>query len=100
MIEILMSKYLAAQAWVDKVWELRDKRVDGWPLMDSYVPTLLMSAAYVFLVTVWGPRFMKDRKPYNISTFLIYYNFAQVLLSAYIFITVRTVNKLFIVMSV
>jgi len=87
MIEILMSKYLAAQAWVDKVWELRDKRVDGWPLMDSYVPTLLMSAAYVFLVTVWGPRFMKDRKPYNISTFLIYYNFAQVLLSAYIFIT-------------
>ena len=89
MIEALTSKYLHFQSWLNDVWELRDKRVDGWPMMDSYWPTLLLCSAYVYLVTVWGPRFMKDRKPFNISTFLVYYNFFQVLLSTYIFVLVR-----------
>ena len=87
MIEALVSQYQQAQKWWDDVWELRDKRVDGWPMLDSPLPTVILVLAYVYIVTVWGPRFMKDRKPYNISTFLVYYNFAQVVLSAYIFIT-------------
>ena len=73
-------------AWSDRLWELRDKRVDGWFMLDSFWPTLLLVAAYLFIVKVWGPRFMENRPPYNINTFLIYYNAAQVGLSAYIVI--------------
>nr|WDS84448.1 elongation of very long chain fatty acids protein 7 [Apocyclops royi] len=72
----------------DTVWDNRDKRVDGWPLMSSPVPTLLMCAAYVYIVKVWGPNFMKNRKPYNIRFFLIWYNAFQVVLSTYIFVQI------------
>lgn len=71
------------------LWEQRDKRVDGWFMLDSFWPTVLLVAFYVYIVKFWGPNFMKDRRPYNIDTFLVYYNAAQVLLSAYIFIVVR-----------
>ena len=99
MIEALTSKYLHLQTWLDDVWELRDKRVDGWPMLDSYWPTLLLCSSYVYIVTLWGPRFMKDRKPYNISTFLVYYNLFQVILSTYIFVMVRTflIHSLFFI---
>ena len=92
MIEALNSKYLHLQKWLDDVWELRDKRVDGWPMLDSYWPTLLLCSAYVYLVTIAGPRFMRDRKPYNISTFLVFYNLFQVILSTYIFVMVRKLS--------
>jgi len=72
--------------WSDRLWDLRDKRVDGWFMLDSFWPTLLLVAAYLFIVKIWGPRFMENRPPYNINTFLIYYNACQVGLSAYIFV--------------
>lgn len=74
--------------WSDRLWDLRDKRVDGWFMLDSFWPTLLLVAAYLFIVKIWGPRFMENRPPYNINTFLIYYNACQVGLSAYIFVQV------------
>jgi len=85
-MEALISKYHQLQTFKDQLWELRDRRVDGWLFMESFWPTLFIVASYVYIVKVWGPRFMKDRKPYNITTFLIYYNACQVVLSAYIFI--------------
>jgi len=72
--------------WSDRLWDLRDKRVDGWFMLDSFWPTLLLVAAYLFIVKIWGPRFMENRPPYNINTFLIYYNACQVVFSAYIFV--------------
>lgn len=89
-----MIGIMEAQKWWNDVWEFRDKRVDGWPMLGSIWPTLIMCTAYVFIVTVLGPRFMRNRKPFNISTFLVYYNLLQVILSAYIFITVRIFNPL------
>ncbi len=74
------------QNLTNELWEQRDKRVDGWFMMDSFWPTPMLVAAYVYIVKIWGPRFMKDRKPYNLDTFLIYYNLFQVILSAYLFI--------------
>ncbi len=88
-MEVISSPVRGLQKWYEDLWELRDKRVDGWFMMDSFWPTLVLVAGYVYIVKIWGPRFMKDRKPYNIDTFLIYYNASQVILSAYIFIQVR-----------
>nr|WDS84442.1 elongation of very long chain fatty acids protein 1 [Apocyclops royi] len=70
----------------EEVWDKRDLRVEGWPLMSSPVPTILICAAYVYIVKVLGPNFMKNREPYNIKSFLIWYNAAQVVLSTYIFV--------------
>ncbi len=92
-----------------EVWEKRDKRMDDWPLMSRYFgtlhprhflsksdrlfsspwPTMLLSATYIYIVKVWGPRFMENRRPFNIRTFLVWYNAAQVLLSTFIFVQVR-----------
>lgn len=57
--------------WSDRLWDLRDKRVDGWFMLDSFWPTFLLVAAYLFIVKIWGPRFMENRPAYNINTFLI-----------------------------
>jgi len=84
-MDIVQSVYSKYQSYVDKLWEQRDRRVDGWFMMNSFWPTLILVMAYVYIVKIWGPRFMQDRKPYNISTFLVYYNAFQVALSAYIF---------------
>jgi len=85
-MEVMALKYREFQILSDQIWDLRDRRVDGWFMLDSFWPTLLLVATYVYLVKIWGPRFMKNREPYNISTFLVYYNAFQVILSAYIFI--------------
>lgn len=75
-------------------WERRDRRMDGWPLMDSPLPTMAICATYVLIVKVVGPKLMENRKPMEIRGFLIVYNFLQVLLSAYIFFSVSQVTWL------
>ena len=73
---------------MEELWDLRDTRVDGYFLMNSIWPTVSIVALYVYIVKIWGPNFMKDRKPYNINTFLIFYNAFQVIVSGYLFIQV------------
>ena len=68
----------------DFLWELRDKRMDGLPMLSSPLPTLLVCLTYVYIVKVAGPKFMKHRDPFNIRTFLVFYNAFQVALSVYI----------------
>lgn len=68
----------------NELWEIRDKRVEGWPMMASPWPTVALAATYVYLVTIWGPRYMKDRKPYELKMPIQIYNIIQVVLSAYI----------------
>ena len=92
-MDMITNYYQEFQTMSNEVWELRDKRVDGWFMMDSFWPTFGLAVLYVFIVKVWGPRFMKDRPAYNIDTFLIYYNASQVILSAYIFIQVRNLSN-------
>ena len=36
--------------------DLRDPRVDSWPLMSSIWPTVIICALYVYIVKVAGPR--------------------------------------------
>ena len=66
------------RAKYNEAWDLRDRRVDDWPLMSSPCPTMVICATYVYLVKVWGPNYMKDRPAKNLRTFLIGYNVFQV----------------------
>ena len=73
--------------WVEyynELWEIRDRRIDGWFLMDSFIPTLALSAFYVISVTILGPWYMRDKKPYDPKWIMQIYNFIQVALSGYI----------------
>uniref|UniRef100_A0A8C2RVE0 Elongation of very long chain fatty acids protein 4 n=1 Tax=Capra hircus TaxID=9925 RepID=A0A8C2RVE0_CAPHI len=68
----------------DRSLRLWDKRVENWPLMQSPLPTLCISTLY--LLFVWlGPKWMKDREPFQMRLVLILYNFGMVLLNLFIF---------------
>ena len=50
----------------DRLWELRDPRVENLPLMSGPLPTVVICLLYVYIVTLWGPNYMRDRKPIEI----------------------------------
>ena len=66
--------------------ELRDPRADSLPLMSSIWPTVLICVVYVYIIKVAGPRFMRDRKPYQLKHFVIAYNTFQTLFSLWGFL--------------
>lgn len=60
-----------------------DPRTNDWFLMKSPVPIFSIVGLYLYFVLSWGPRYMRDRKPFKLEKTLIVYNFIQVLLSAW-----------------
>nr|BBF94995.1 elongation of very long chain fatty acids protein 15 [Orthetrum albistylum] len=62
-----------------------DPRVNDWFLMSSPFPTLMICLTYVYIVKVAGPKFMENRKPFEMRKILIVYNFLQVVFSAWLF---------------
>ncbi|CAD1469485.1 unnamed protein product, partial [Heterotrigona itama] len=56
-----------------------------WFLVSGLGPMVMIIATYVYFCLFAGPRYMKDKKPYELRTTLIVYNFIQVLLSIYLF---------------
>ena len=87
-MEFLANQWTSWMGWYDNLWELRDKRMDGLPLMGNPLYTIFLCALYVYVVKVAGPNYMKDRPPMNIKKFMIGYNAFQVILSGYIFVQV------------
>jgi len=65
--------------------ELRDPRADDWAFMWSPWPTLAACCVYYYVMRVAGPRFMKDRPPYDIKNVMLVYNLLQTCLSFWIF---------------
>jgi hypothetical protein len=90
LFEVLSGFYHNLSGKYGNLWELRDRRMEGLPLMGSPWPTVAICLAYVYVVKVWGPNYMRDRKPFEMKSFLIGYNAFQVVLSAYMFIEVRS----------
>nr|CAD7409886.1 unnamed protein product [Timema poppensis] len=62
-----------------------DPRVKDWPLIGSPVYLLVIIALYLFFVLVAGPKFMENRRPYNLKKIIAAYNILQVLANAYLF---------------
>jgi len=65
--------------------DLRDPRSDGWFLMGSIWPTLLLSASYYLIVRIVGPWFMSNREPYNLKYLLLCYNLFQSVFNSWLF---------------
>lgn len=56
-----------------------DPRVAGYPLMKTPWPIVAMSISYLWFVKIIGPGIMKDRKAYELFTFIRVYNLLMVL---------------------
>ncbi|XP_034191103.1 very long chain fatty acid elongase AAEL008004 isoform X1 [Osmia lignaria lignaria] len=75
--------------YVDRLHEILDKHADqrttNWFLMSSPFPTLFICLSYVYVVKVLGPKWMENRKPFQLKNALIAYNLFQMLFSAWLF---------------
>ena len=76
------------------IWSFLDPRVDNWLFMSSPWSTLSICLTYVYIVKVWGPKVMKNRKPFDLRGVLILYNALQVVFSAWLFYEVSPVRKI------
>ncbi|KAH7948317.1 hypothetical protein HPB52_020393 [Rhipicephalus sanguineus] len=68
----------------DYIWSFRDTRIDAWNsniTRGSFVIPLIIS--YVYVAKIGGPRWMKDRKPYDVKRGILAYNAFTVLANAY-----------------
>ena len=74
--------------WMYDFFDNIDPKTKDWPLVATPWPTISLVAVYLFLVKI-GPKIMEDRKPFDFKWVLVIYNFALVLLSAYMVYEVR-----------
>lgn len=63
--------------------------------MESPASMSAILLAYLFFVLYAGPKFMANRKPYQLKEAMIIYNLSLVVLSAYIVYEVRIEMYLF-----
>ncbi|CAL1678602.1 unnamed protein product [Lasius platythorax] len=50
-----------------------------WPLISSPFPLMLIIFGYLYFVLYAGPRYMEDRPPYKLRTFISLYDLIQIL---------------------
>lgn len=62
-----------------------DPRTSNWFLMGSSLTSLIFAILYILFSTVWGPRYMKDKEPYSLKSFIQLYNCIQIVFSAWMF---------------
>lgn len=60
---------------------ITDQRTKPWLLSDTPGPLFTILGTYLYFCLYAGPRFMKDRKPFQLKNTLIWYNAIQVLAS-------------------
>lgn len=70
--------------------ELADPRVKDWLFMKNPFALLTIVGSYLYFILSFGPRYMKNRKPYELTKVMVVYNFLQILLSLYILIDTLT----------
>ncbi|XP_075970997.1 uncharacterized protein LOC142973244 [Anticarsia gemmatalis] len=61
-----------------------DPRTENWWLMSGPGPLLTLLATYLYFCTSVGPRYMRDRKPYDLKNTMIVYNVSQILMSIFL----------------
>lgn len=52
--------------------------------MSSPVAMFVILFFYLNFVLSWGPKWMRDRKPFNIDTIMVVYNFVQIIACIYL----------------
>lgn len=56
--------------------------------MSNPFPMLTIVILYLFFVLKWGPKYMENRKPYNLDGVMVVYNITQIIACLYLVIKV------------
>lgn len=51
--------------------------------MSTPLPQTIILGSYIYFVTILGPKFMENRKPFELRQIMVFYNFGVVALSIY-----------------
>ncbi|XP_029851712.2 elongation of very long chain fatty acids protein AAEL008004-like [Ixodes scapularis] len=70
----------------DQFMSMRDPRTVGWGLTRDLKFILPISLGYLYIVKVWGPRWMAQRKPYKLKSVITAYNLFQVIVNGFFFV--------------
>ncbi|KAM7303562.1 elongation of very long chain fatty acids protein AAEL008004-like [Ixodes scapularis] len=70
----------------DHFMSMRDPRTVGWGLTRDLKFILPISLGYLYIVKVWGPRWMAQRKPYKLKSVITAYNLFQVIVNGFFFV--------------
>lgn len=70
--------------YYDYVMQGTDPRLKVYPMMENPFPMTATLLSYLFFVLYAGPRFMANRKPFQLKEAMIVYNFTLVALSIFI----------------
>ncbi|CAL7947027.1 unnamed protein product [Xylocopa violacea] len=62
--------------------DVADPRTKDWSLIDNPLIIVLLSSMYLYIVLRLGPRYMKNRPAYGLSTFIKFYNSFQIAANA------------------
>ncbi|CAH1978676.1 unnamed protein product [Acanthoscelides obtectus] len=68
--------------------ELADPRTSSYVLIADPLPGLGILAFYIYFVNSLGPRFMKNREPFNLQRTIYVYNTLQASLSFFMFVEI------------
>ncbi|CAH0728022.1 unnamed protein product, partial [Brenthis ino] len=83
MAEIIRK---AIKAYNIVFYDWTDPRTNSWFLVAKPYEGLILLGLYLFFVLKLGPKWMKNRAPFNVNKLMIAYNILQVFLCAYIFV--------------
>ncbi|XP_064482576.1 very long chain fatty acid elongase AAEL008004-like [Ornithodoros turicata] len=61
----------------------QDPRTMEWKFIANPGYIVFILCSYLYVCKIWGPRFMENRKPYNLRTAIAVYNLLQVLTNMY-----------------
>ncbi|XP_022673354.1 elongation of very long chain fatty acids protein 7-like [Varroa jacobsoni] len=65
-------------------WSPVDPRTEGWPFVGNLPSLVILLAGYLYVVKVAGPRWMKDRVPFeNLKPLMRVYNILMVFANAF-----------------
>ncbi|CAN7946965.1 unnamed protein product [Ixodes hexagonus] len=65
------------------VLSLRDPRIKNWETLENPTYIFVLLASYLYVAKSLGPRYMKNRDPYELKGVIMVYNLFQVLANVY-----------------
>lgn len=80
-----LSNYVSVLLIDSYIFTIYIHSLQSWFLSNAPGPLFMILGAYLYFCLYAGPRYMRDRKPFDLKNTLLVYNAVQVLLSWVLF---------------
>ena len=72
-------------------WFLDERSANFFLIENPPIPFAMILISYVLMIK-WGPKFMEDRRPFDLKNVMMIYNLIQVILNTYVGIDVSSAD--------